>query len=257
MTIQSRAFCFTTNNYDLDDEIDASSLYAVYGARYLIIGYEKGEQGTPHLQCYVYFDTMKSFKQLKKIISRSHIEIAKGTPQQNFDYCSKEDYIEFGSMPVQGKRSDLIDMVDEIHTGVPINEIMQKYPSNFMRYSGSIEKAYAYSQKQRSKCQIIYTTHDPFETRAEILNEAYIIDSLQIDLHGYRGEKYIIYMHNPSFDILRRFLHNIPITIKNGYIQTKQLPKYVIIYDTHGFHYSNLLKDEEKQKYIELINVEI
>lgn len=84
---RSRAWCFTTNNYTSDDIAKTKAIECDY----LIFGKEKGEEGTKHLQGYVYFSTLKSLRQLKKLLPRSHLEITRGSSLSNIRYCSKED----------------------------------------------------------------------------------------------------------------------------------------------------------------------
>lgn len=101
MTERSRGWCFTLNNYT-EDEFNAIKQIC---CTYLVVGEEVGEQeGTPHLQGYVYFETLKSFKQVKIYIPRAHIEIQKGRYDANFSYCTKEGkYFEKGVLPVYDK----------------------------------------------------------------------------------------------------------------------------------------------------------
>ena len=63
---RARGWCFTINNYtELDEHVVFEM--AQY-AKYVVCGRENGsENGTPHLQGFVYFDTLKSFKQVKEI----------------------------------------------------------------------------------------------------------------------------------------------------------------------------------------------
>lgn len=92
---RARAYCFTSNNYT--DETLAS--WRGCGSKYLVIGKEVGESGTPHLQGYVEFATVKSLSQLKAIDGRAHFEVRKGTPQQAADYCKKDgDFEESGTI---------------------------------------------------------------------------------------------------------------------------------------------------------------
>lgn len=89
---RSRKYCLTLNNYS-DEEYDA--LKKFFSAQdYYIIGKEVGEQGTPHLQCYVENHNKISFNTLKKICPRAHIETAKGSQKENFQYCSKDGIFE-------------------------------------------------------------------------------------------------------------------------------------------------------------------
>lgn len=97
-----RSWCFTVNNfapaeYEKLQDVDC---------KYIIIGMEKGKEGTPHLQGYVQFKNQKRLSEVKNICERAHWEQAKGSPQQNYDYCSKEGHFwEKGVLPKNGKRS--------------------------------------------------------------------------------------------------------------------------------------------------------
>ena len=93
---RSRNYVFTLNNYE---ESDYDALKDHY--RYLVVGKEVGESGTPHMQGYIIFKTMKSLPQLKKILPRAHWEIRRGTHEEARDYCKKDgDFIEDGDEPM-------------------------------------------------------------------------------------------------------------------------------------------------------------
>lgn len=101
-----RNICFTLNNYT-QDEYD----FIVHGTwyRYMIIGKEIGDSGTPHLQGYAVLDKRYRLNALKKLVGdRVHLEARKGTHNQAREYCMKDnDFCEFGVEPEQGKRNDL------------------------------------------------------------------------------------------------------------------------------------------------------
>lgn len=100
-----RDYCFTINNYT-DEDLDALLvLQAAPNLKYLICGKEKGEEGTPHIQGYVYFKNPVVFATVKAFLPRAHIEATKGSVDQNIEYCSKEgDFLEHGERPVSQKR---------------------------------------------------------------------------------------------------------------------------------------------------------
>jgi len=94
---RSRAYCFTINNWVPEDLIGVLEIPTTY----TVVGREKGKEDTPHLQGYLYFKTVKSFGQIKKLLPRAHIEAAKGTPVQAAEYCKKDgDYEERGECPM-------------------------------------------------------------------------------------------------------------------------------------------------------------
>jgi len=84
----SRGWALTLNNYSQDEYALLSSITT---CKYYIIGREVGESGTPHLQGFFYWAKPIRMTALKKLCPRAHWEATKGTPQQNIDYCSKED----------------------------------------------------------------------------------------------------------------------------------------------------------------------
>lgn len=87
-----RAWCFTLNNWTDAELSQCIDTFTVLRGKW-IIGDEVGENGTPHLQGYVFFPNQIEFSSLKKVNDRIHWEKAKGTKEQNIKYCSKEKVI--------------------------------------------------------------------------------------------------------------------------------------------------------------------
>lgn len=115
---RSRGWCFTINNYtELGSIIDElwTQLTDDVHCVYCIFGFEEAPStGTPHIQGYAYWQTLKSGKQILVIFdgTKAHIEPAGGTPAQNRIYCVKSGkFKEHGDVPGsgQGKRNDLED----------------------------------------------------------------------------------------------------------------------------------------------------
>lgn len=102
-----RGWCFTINNHTEDDHQAVAACSEP--AQYLIVAREVGESGTPHLQGYVYFKTLKSLKQVSALLPRAHLERQRGTFDEAIAYCKKDgDFQEVGDPPMsrseQGKR---------------------------------------------------------------------------------------------------------------------------------------------------------
>jgi len=98
---RSRSYCLTLNNYSDEEYQNLIST----PCNYLVLGKERGIEGTPHLQGYICFTSPRSFNAVKAIHRRAHWEIAKGDAESNREYCSKEnDYIEVGLPPISKKR---------------------------------------------------------------------------------------------------------------------------------------------------------
>lgn len=136
---RSRAWCFTINN---PNEVGSPQGWTY---DYLVYQLEKGAEGTPHLQGYVYFPNPLRLTSLKKLDARAHWLPAKGSALQNKAYCTKEDTriegpFEFGSLPQQGKRNDLEHLKTCLDQGMPLKEISEKCFSQYLRFSRGIEK---------------------------------------------------------------------------------------------------------------------
>ena len=118
---RARNWCFTLNNPSIHEILKLEQLYDDHGesagVRYLIFQQETGQEGTPHVQGFISLEKQKRIKQLKTLVGdRAHLEMARGTPQQNIDYCSKTETAVEGTLrqygeppPPQRKRSDLED----------------------------------------------------------------------------------------------------------------------------------------------------
>lgn len=99
----SRRWCFTLNNYS---DVEYKALLAIVCC-YLCVGREVGtENGVPHLQGFVVFDKPTRLTSLKRISSRAHWEVARGSSKQASDYCKKDgDFHESGSLPADAGTS--------------------------------------------------------------------------------------------------------------------------------------------------------
>lgn len=111
-----RAYSFTLNNYTSDQVTALKEIKY----KYIVLGDEIGESGTPHIQGYIVFTSPISFSSIKKKIPKAHIEVSKGNAEQNRDYCSKQTLLyEDGDIPLKaGKRTD-IDHVREVLQETP------------------------------------------------------------------------------------------------------------------------------------------
>lgn len=89
-SVRARKWCFTLNNYSVE-ECDTLSQYFIEKKWKYIIGKEVGENQTPHLQGYFESRNAIRFDTLKNLNSRWHLEKAKGSLEENFRYCSKDN----------------------------------------------------------------------------------------------------------------------------------------------------------------------
>lgn len=121
---KSRSYCFTINNYTQED---INAVKALKSVQYLVYGFEVGEQGTQHIQGYVYFNNQVQFTSIKKKLPRAHIEKSKGNAQQNREYCIKQgNYVEEGEIPQrQGARNDIAEVREWVNQGKGMEEIVE------------------------------------------------------------------------------------------------------------------------------------
>lgn len=96
---------FTINNFTFEEEELIRKLAENRKVQFVIAEEEHLESGTPHIQGYIHLKERLRRKQMEQMLGgRAYVEIAKGTEQENIDYCRKEDQviIEFGT-PVNHK----------------------------------------------------------------------------------------------------------------------------------------------------------
>lgn len=233
--MKNRAYCFTCNNYDRTDISRVMELTEDHKLEYLIVGYEVGKKGTPHLQGYMYFHNARHIGPIKKQLQGFHIEIAKGSPQQNKDYCSKDgDIYEHGELPQQGKacyqnvKEAMRNPHDNYHT--------------YHQYRKSYEELQLMSIRKRTLKKIEYILEDDiYELNPE---ETYT----EFDLRQYNGEKnLVIYSNkfhqvlyeNKEFDVIKWYRGFTP-RISRGYQIIHINPEIVYLIYTSENHLKEL-----------------
>lgn len=153
-TKRSRAWVFTVNNPRIPLD------YSTIDCEYIIVGDEKAPQtGTPHHQGYIRYKCQKAFSTVKKHLpDGSHIERAKGTPQDNVKYCSKEKiYYESGNRPKMGKRNDIKMVKDIVKNKGGMRDIIDATESvQALKYAQIVLK---YFEQPRSEKPVVKWFH--------------------------------------------------------------------------------------------------
>lgn len=107
--LRARKWCITLNNWSVSEYEHIKHTFLEKGFDY-IIGKEVGESKTPHLQIYIESKNATTFKSIKNICNRFHIEKARGTRSQNVAYCSKDnDFITNIKIAMKAKVRDPMD----------------------------------------------------------------------------------------------------------------------------------------------------
>lgn len=176
-TSRSRGWVVVINNPLIEDRDRFDNLVSSHNAKFAVYQLEKGETGTPHIQGYVYFTNQRVFSVIREIFKRSdgtyhaHIEPARGSPDQNIEYCTKQSSrltlsdrgsmpflrgehdtagpFTFGERPNQGKRSDIQEAVEIIRNTGSINQVLDTHASTFVKYNGGILKLLSLYSKPR------------------------------------------------------------------------------------------------------------
>lgn len=188
-----RGVCLTVNNPDEEDWGAVTGLFYCYGAKYLIIGEEIGENGTYHLQAYAYFPNKIEWKTVKRQCPRAHIETQRGTCLEALLYCMKEgEYHEFGERPHQGKRSDIDVIKYDLLKGRPIKDISKEYFQLWCQYRRAFDEfkimhmnrdkiLYIYDSENWDECEYVfglvpslYLPDPMMVTKASIFRDLYI-----------------------------------------------------------------------------------
>ncbi len=160
---RSRGWCLTINNpkdgdYRILDTITCD--YVVYQT-------EKGTANhTKHIQAFIYFNSAKTFGRMKRIFNTAHMEIARGSANENKEYCTKEDTRdpngrrnERGHPPAQGGRHDIEAMQRDIVEGLNDVSMFEKYPSGWAQYHRVLRSYRSNRKRSRTtwtKTQVLY-----------------------------------------------------------------------------------------------------
>jgi hypothetical protein len=175
---RSRAICFTINNYSLNEVKRLKESFK--DLKYGIFQFERGSNGTKHIQGYAYSKNARTLKGWKEVVgSRAHVEVARGTTEENRKYCSKEETrdsgafedpgiielfgpeskpYEFGMEPKQGSRTDLAELAKSAaDSSVPLEELLQRFPDGYLKfYKGVSAIRSIVTGKRDWKSQVIW-----------------------------------------------------------------------------------------------------
>jgi len=143
-TSLAKNWSFTLNNFNEEEIVLLRNSASLPCTRYLVFQQEVGEEGTPHIQGYISLNNRQRLNQLKKLVgNRAHLEVARGTANQNRGYCTKTESAvpgtveEFGAIPTEerGKRSDISALAETIKSGVfDLKRLRDEHPEACGKY---------------------------------------------------------------------------------------------------------------------------
>lgn len=230
--VRAKYFVFTINNPK-----ELIQAWEIKDCEYCIYQEEMGEQGTPHLQGYIVFSQRKRITTIRNendFLRRAHFAIARGTPQQNYAYCTKEPRMsgpyEFGTLPTttQGKRNDILKLRDELKKGKRFLELTED-DETCLPVAKYIKFVDRYEQEtmvhpDRSDRKVIFhygpagTGKTHCCTHNKDKNDVYFYDpDLGGYWEGYRGQNTLIFDeftgHTMRPTTLNRVLDVYPFTV--------------------------------------------
>lgn len=138
----SKNWCFTINNYADTAEEELQALFPS-SVKYLIYGKEIAPStGTPHLQGYLQLIKQARLSGVIKMLPKgTHIERAKGKPEQAAEYCRKEGkYFEYGQLMVQRQRTDIEAVKTAIKAGMDLKTIREEHSEVYAKYPRFVQE---------------------------------------------------------------------------------------------------------------------
>lgn len=217
------------------DELRESFKIILNNASYWVCQLEKGNEGENyHIQGYLCFKNQKTLSGVKKLFlpHKPHLEFARGNPEQNRTYCTKEETRqqgpwEYGELPKKGKRNDLKHVARIINEGGSINDIWNQYPTQLIRYNTGIKNCLSlkYQIRPENIEKTVYYFYG--KTKTGKSTTAYEIDPLPYKcptgknvFDNYEGEKTILFDDNLGlFSIIEllTYLDKYPVKLNQRY----------------------------------------
>lgn len=138
---QGTKWCLTLNNYTEDQYTTLLN----FDCKFIIIGKEVGEQGTPHLQCFIHFKKNHRLAAVRRV-SPGHWELAKGDTAANIKYCSKDGHMESRGTPAKSRAAQKEDQKEhwaDVIKSAKLGTVEADFPGEFVRYNSALVRMYA------------------------------------------------------------------------------------------------------------------
>nr|QNS29815.1 rep protein [Goose circovirus] len=138
-----KRWVFTINNPTFEDYCAVVEFCNLDNCKFAIVGEEKGErEGTPHLQGFLSLrKNAKAAALEEKLGGRAWLSRARGSDEDNEEYCSKEStYLRVGGPNRKGRSSDLSDAASDVLAGLPITDVARKYPTTYVMFGRGLER---------------------------------------------------------------------------------------------------------------------
>lgn len=135
-----------------------------------------------HYQGYLELKSPSKMRAVKRILQRddAHLEIARSSPEQCYEYCTKlesriDPPVEVGDWrdkKGQGRRSDLQALADDARDGLTFSKLVEQYPTVAIRAPNQIRNAIAIFRPPRSwPMEIIIIWGEPGTGKSRLARE--------------------------------------------------------------------------------------
>ncbi len=188
MRSSARRWVFTLNNYTEEDVERIKEYLTPDVCNYAVVGKEIGEQNnTQHLQGFVHFRGRKTLVALKKNIGNAHFEVARGSDEDNQNYCRKGE-----------------DLLVEVGTPAPKHGTNVSYlvASELAARVAGGEQLYALLHSDE-KYMVAYNKHMQFVDRMVMVDKSKIGDEAFNAVYG--RDHFVMYRWQAElYDILTK-----------------------------------------------------
>ena len=174
--MRARAWCFTWNNPPAAAQIHLREIFSLHSDLvYLVCQMESAPTtGTPHLQGYVYLVQPITMIAVKLMLGSEAVRLTKanGSAMQNRTYCTKVEsrtgfQLELGLLPQQGRRGDLLAVMEMIRSGSTNLDIWEDFPQLMLQYGRRLQsyrRDLVQARVSTTKPPVIMTYYGPTGT---------------------------------------------------------------------------------------------
>lgn len=228
--IRSRKWLLTCNNPDKhgwDYTKIESSFSEFKGFQYACWCTEKGlKEETPHYHLFLHFNSAVTDDKIHRVFERTawHSDKCRGTAQDNRNYIRKEgkyaedeksktsiegSFREVGEFVEerkgQGKRTDLLDIMDMVKEGADNQEIEDSYPTQYFSMRSAINayrselREREYLNRKREDLKVIYIYGSSGVGKTSLVydifdfKDVYVVSDYQRPFDMYQGQCVIVF----------------------------------------------------------------
>lgn len=271
-----RRVFITWNNYqedfpDLaDNTIDYDSIENYFqGLDHIdgyVIGFEVGETGTRHIQGIFFFKQQKTFNTLRDYFKKNHIERVINV-DSSVKYCKKDgDYREFGNVRSQGQRTDIEDFKDAIIDGLDDLELLNEFPTQFMRFSNQINKIRQltfndYYRRNNRDLQVVFLGGESGSGKTSSIyknfdiEDIYRVTNYKNPFDSYQNQRVLVldeYNHQFEIPELLNYLDIYPLALPARY--NDKWACYEIVFIISNYTYNDLFGNLFNKEWIKAVD---